>query len=201
MLLEELPLLDELTSAETTHYETGNWTKMPWCTLSLRAAGTGAHPESFSTATGSYWSASSFTRGACTMKYVSGGLVSERYLALWVCLEAASHNGYRCQFFDTATSEQWVAKIFKVTGGVESLLAESAAVTGLFGKHLGFWNNNGTLEAWYQPEAGAWTLLTSHADSTYTTGDLGIDGSGSNPSLTGFHGASSTTGKVLNMVV
>jgi hypothetical protein len=203
MFLEELPLLDAGTSTEATHYETGNWTKMSWAGASMTAGVLGFRPASFSTQAGSYWSAASFTRGAATIKYVSGSMVTERYLGLWVDMAPASHNGYRCKFLNIGaeSSNEWKAIIYKVAAGVETVLVESAAHTVLIGSLLGFWDNNGTLEAWYHPEGGAWTLATSHADATYTTGNIGIDGSGSNPSLTEWRGASSPSGKVLNMVV
>lgn len=204
MLLEELPLLDAGTNAEATHYETGNWSKMSWCTASMRAAAAGFHPESFSTTTGSYWSATSFTGGAATYKYVSGSAIGQRYIAIWLCLDAAAHNGYRIKFIEEpeeVSTLKFKAIIYRVTGGVETVLVESAEVETLVGKHFGAWNNNGVIEAWTQPEAGGWSLLTSHADSTYTSGFIGIDGSGSNPALQEWKGASSSTGKLLGMVV
>ena len=203
-LLEELPLLDEGTSAETTHYETGNWAKMPWCTSPMQASSAGFHPTGFGTTSGSYWSATSFLGGICTYKYVSGSGIGQRDIGLWVCLNAAEHNGYRVKFIDEPAEEttvKWKAVLYKVTGGVESVMAESGELEPLIGRHFGLWNNGGTIEAWSQAEAGAWSLVVSHADSTYTTGFIGIDGAGSNPALKEWKGASSVSGKLLGQVV
>jgi len=203
-LVEELALLDEGTNAEATHYETGNWTKMTWASKGLTASAAGASFQSFGPISGSYWSAASFSHGGMTAKYVSGGLVSERWAALWACLNPALHSGYRCQFLDQATENHWIVHIFKVVEGTPTELVASAEQTEtLVGAEIGFVvSAAGTLEAWWKPAAGAWTKLISVADATFNSGNVGLEGTGSNPKWETFKGGSAATvAALLGMVV
>jgi hypothetical protein len=203
--LSELTLLDALTSSTAGYYETGNWTKMSWCTSPLQPSASGAAFVSFSATTGSYWNAASFGSGsAVTVKYQSGSQANERYFALWVDIAPASHNGYRLKVVNTTenTEHKWKAILYKVTAGTETELGASTEQTEeLTGQELALWNNAGTLEAWRKPVSGEWASFLSHADSTYNTGNVGMDGSGSNPHFQSLHAGTLFSGKMLAMIL
>lgn len=204
--LEELTLLDALTtSTPSTYYNEGNWLKMPWVTNALVPGATGLAFSSFSTTTGSYWSAASFGLGsAVTIKYQSGSQANERYFALWVDMTPGSHNGYRLKVVNTTenTEHKWKAILYKVTAGTETELAASAEQTEeLTGQELALWNNSGTLEGLHKPVSGSWTSIVSQADGTYTSGNVGVDGSGSNPHFQSLHAGTLLSGKMLAMIL
>lgn len=204
--LSELSLLDALTaSTPSTYYNEGNWTKAPWVTNPIVVSASGATFSSFSTTTGSYWSAKTFGSGsACKYKYISGSQANERYNALWLNMTPGSHNGYRLKIINTTenTEHKWKMFLYKVTAGTETELAASVEQTEeLTGQELGFWNNAGTLEGWHKPSAGEWTSIVSIADSTYNSGNVGFDGSGSNPHFQNFAAGELFSGKMLAMIL
>jgi len=187
-LVEEVPLLDNLKHAETTWLEKGNWAKMTFAGTACSDSESGASFSSFGTTSGSFWSLKEFT-GNQAVSFVRslGGDISERFWSLWMCFANATHNGYRAQFIDQTTVTEGKVKIFKVVGGVETLLIESAGFTLEAGDRFGFQKIGTTLSAWRQAKGtGAWTKLTEVVNAEFTKGNVGLDGSGSDPNFTEF---------------
>lgn len=189
-LFEELTLQDALTSSEAAYYEKGNWSKMTWAGTALIPAAAGAHFEGFGTISGSYLSSKEFSGSqAVSYKRSLGSDVAERYWSLWLCYNNTAHSGYRMQVIDQSTTTEGRVKIYKVESGTEKLLIESASFTLEASDVFAFYKNGTTLEAWRQAKgSGAFTKLTSVADSgtAFTSGFIGIDGSGLDPHFTEF---------------
>jgi hypothetical protein len=195
MFLEELSLVDPLTSSTVGYYETANWTKMSWATgVALIPNAPGVRFSGFSETAfnGGYFNGTSFIKGAATINYVSGGFVEKRFFALWLNLNGSTHSGYRFKFEDQLTAKKMKIKLFSVSSGVETSLGESAEIEpGETGVEYGVWNNSGNIEAYYKPKEGAWTKALSVANAVFSTGNIGLEGTGSNPGFTNLKAASS----------
>lgn len=201
-LLEELALQDALTSSESTHYETGNWHKLPWEeSRGLTAGASGAFFRAYSAGeeSGAYWSAREWTGGAAAFTRSLGSDVAERYWGFWLCMTPGSHNGYQVRYTLT-TTELYKATIYRCTAGTLTELGSSATRTAHAAETFYCWNDGGTIEAWIKESGGALVHVLSEADSTYSSGFIGLVGAGSDPSFTNFSAAASA-GTLLGMVV
>jgi hypothetical protein len=199
MLLETIPLLDTLKHAGgKPYFESGNWAKQAWAATVPTAEETGSRPESFSSTSATYWSAASFTGNqACSMVTNRGSDIAERYWELWICFNNEHHNGYRAQFIHVAEAT-FTPRLFVVTEGIETSLGEGAAVTAEVGDTFGLLKEGTSIKAYYKHPSGAWTAAVSATNSTYTTGNVGWGGKGSDPQFSEFHGGSESaiTGKI-----
>jgi len=116
----------------------------------------------------------------------------ERYVGLWACLAAAEKTGYLVRAtglapegsnLTTVTIERW-------TAGVKVVLA-TVTTELVAGDSLGVTVREGIVRAW-RKDAGTWAILVAAADTTYTTGYVGMTAAGNLNHLSNFSAAATS---------
>lgn len=185
--LEALPLLDSFNRANENPMAHGSWKATPLGNgigqvIHERWAAREGFLEGQE---GAYWNAEALKAPA-----VKGGPLwrfnaAERWGALLAALEPVAKNGYRLKLVQLAKLSEVEWRIERIDKGAVTLL-KSGVLTGV--KEGNFVNTerifaltvkSGEVKAWQKVGAGAWELLGTAVDGTYTTGYVGMEAAGS----------------------
>ena len=156
------------------------------------ASGWGPY-DAYSTINGAYWKKTSFADtgagDAVAAKLTKNPEITSRYFALWLNMPnpASARSGYEVRFKETSTNAYEVV-LAKWQSGTETVLASKANYMFTTGSLLALGDNDGTVSVWTKTGSEEYTQLLSAADSTYTSGYTGIEGSGNFERLTEFRG-------------
>ncbi len=181
--LEQLPVLDALTRAETPLSGSGTWSTLNWAANAGKDTTAGWGPSSaYSTVNGAFWNPVDFpgaeaVGAAMTMQVSPGG--ENRYEALWLDMPnpSAAKSGYQLRWTVNAGETTYAVKLLKWSSGTEAVLASGPSVSLPVGTRMEIADLGGTVEAW-EVAGGVATRLLSVADGTYGGGYAGIEGSG-----------------------
>lgn len=186
MFLAEIPVLD------TLQHSAGWLNTAPWKTAKSASevtdSASGSQNPGFSTIGRAFNSTVFNAPCGATLTTNNSGPVTERYAEIWACYNDTEVNGYRAKFvYKTETKIEVI--LYKVEKGVEKELGKAEVGTWEANMKLAIWVTRfGNIEAWIQNGGGLklWERLTVFADTgtKYTSGNVAIGGSGSNPTYT-----------------
>jgi hypothetical protein len=193
--INALPVLDSLSRSEGTLSNSGKWSALAWDTSTSghntgqdTTSGWGPY-DAFSTVNGAYWNPSTFNdktgnAAAITMQTGPGG--AERYVALWLDMATPSSakSGYQLRWTVVSGTTYSVA-LSRFSAGTQTVLAANASVTIPTGTTLAISDTGGTVTAW-MGAGGTLSSLLSAADTSYSSGYAGIEGSGNISRSTNF---------------
>lgn len=189
--LDALAPRDSFNRAAESPMERPEWTKLPWVKTAGRVGGFSPVenmwiPKSlFSEGEdGAYWNVEEYLRPAVRVKLGGNVFTAERWIAVWVACDPASHNGYRLKLVSLETEKTTTGpgkheyRVEKVSEGTVTKLA-GGTIEGARGDQFGLTLIGGVLKAWRKIDAaGEWVELASVADTTYSSGRSGIEGKG-----------------------
>jgi hypothetical protein len=177
-------------AAESPLSDGGKWSKLGWTKTIGRVfsstfgwvpkeGGAGA-PES--EADGAYWNAASFTSPAVSVHMYPENL--HDYVALWCdTTGTGSKNGYRLKVVGIGSKDAFRLILEKWVGGVKTVLAESSEIDFTSGSHentIGLTDMGGTVQGWYGTAEASLGVKIEASDSTFTSGNVGIEGTNDN---------------------
>lgn len=192
--IASLSTLDSLQRSEAHLSNGGKWAAASWATdefsLTGSASGEGWSPsEAYPEVSAPYWSESSFSeRSAAAVTLADGPDNMSRYVALWLDMPSPStaKSGYELTLTVVpAGGSEYNVKLSKWSAGSETVLASASAVTVADGTTLAISDTGSTVTAW-EGSGGSLSSTLSAADSTFSSGYAGIDGSGNRTLLTNF---------------
>lgn len=125
-----------------------------------------------------WWNAGTFTDVECfqTVSVKAGSGNPIKLFARIVSPGSATPNGYVLKMREAAGAANDGWEIVRIDAGVDTVLGAIPTQEVTAGDLMGFTVYGSTLEAWYKPAAGAWTLISSRTDSTYSA--AGVIGTG-----------------------
>jgi len=179
----------------TTYSGAGNFTASGWWPSSYGAG-----------VTGDYWKQPLTTAGGSMVSMITynrASDISDRYVSLWAGMpnpggaQTTAEQGYQLVWIDTTSTSVWQLRLIKWVNGTPTILAQNNNVS--FPANTTFAlvvdKNAGTVSGWMNSGSGFAQIPNVTAnDTTYQSGYAGIEGSGSDPTLTNFTAASLTTG-------
>jgi hypothetical protein len=183
----EPPLLDALNRAEVPLSNGGKWSPLAWAGgthKTGRDTSTGWGPyDAYSTINGAYWSPATFSdagggdAAAITMQTAPGA--ESRYVSLWLNMPnpATAKSGYQLRWTVNPNTTTYAVKLSKWSAGTETVLASNGAVSIAAGSTLMISDAGGSVRAW-QGTGGNLTQILSATDAVYSSGYVGIEGSG-----------------------
>jgi len=180
-----VPVVDPLNRTESSLSNSGKWTALNWSSGTVKAgqdttSGWGPS-DAFAAVNGASWATSipSGTKSAAgvTLNVSPGN--AERYVSVWLDMPSpgSAKSGYQLRWTLVSGSETYAVKLSKWAAGTETILASNASVSIPSGTRLMISDNGGTVTAWKGTSAPLASLLSA-ADSTYSGGYAGIEGSG-----------------------
>lgn len=208
--INALPNLDSLNRTEEAFSNGGKWGALAWDTSTSghntghdTTSGWGPY-DAFSTVNGAYWAAVAFSdktgdAAAVTMPTSPG--VAERYVALWLDMASPGtvKGGYQLRWTMTnASTNTYSLTLSRWSAGNQTVLASNASVVIAPGATMAISDAGGTVSAW-QGTGGSLVSVLSAADSTFTSGYAGVEGSGNFTRLTNFK-AGALLGGAINTV-
>jgi RHS repeat-associated protein len=151
---------------------------------------TGWRPvDAYSTVNGAYYNPTITDTGpgiaAVATMAVNPGSTS-RYFSVWLDMPTPTGTkaGYELRFTDTATNTYEV-KLSKWVSGTQTVLASRSSYPFANGNSFALVDQGGTVSAWTDTGSGFAQLLSA-ADSTFSGGNAGVEGSGNITRLTNF---------------
>lgn len=123
----------------------------------------------------SYWNASQFQANQEARLTVAAFPNVGEMLQIEVRLSPllGAPNGYTLRFIPDAGTD--ILRLRKITAGSTSALGADILQEVAIGDSLGIQCIDDSIMCWYQPAAGAWTLLATRTDSTFIqVGNLGV---------------------------
>ncbi len=180
-------------STESLANFSSKWSTLGWAggsTPKGSDTSTGWRPvDAFSAVNGAYYSPTITDTGAGTAAVVTmstnpGG--TERYFSLWLDLGTPSGTrfGYELRFTNTATNTYEV-KLSKWVSGIQTVLAIKSSYSFANGNSFALVDQGGAVSAWSKT-GSEYTQLLSASDSTFSSGNASVEGSGNFTRLTNF---------------
>lgn len=111
--------------------------------------------------------------------------IAERYFSLWLDVPnpaATSRGGYELRFYNTA-ADTYTVTLNKWQSGSQTVLASKTGVTFINGNSFAIVDQGTTVSAWTNTGAGYTQILTAQ-DSTFSSGNTGVEAAGNNTKLT-----------------
>lgn len=181
--MPEFPTVTLLESFERTEAPLSNggkWTILPLTGVTTIGECEGSRYGWVASAThsGAYWNGASIPEPALEISIEAENATND-WVALWLCFDPEHKNGYRIRQ-KCIGSEKYEIFLEKCVEGTFSTLATynvegiKAAKKVLLGGSV----SKGKVAVWFHKFAGEWEVLGEVADSTYTTGKVGIEGEG-----------------------
>gem|GEM_PF-605973 len=195
--IKALPLRDTFSTNEKPLLGGGIWAALSWDnsttghnTGEVDSNGWGPY-NSYPTINGAHWQKSTFadTGGGvavATKLSINPASSAGRYFSLWVAMPspASARSGYELRFTESSSNVYEVV-LGRWQGGVKTSLASKAGYSLPKGSQLAVLAKGGTVSAWTKT-GSEYTQLLSAADTTFTAGYAGMEGSGSNTRLKDF---------------
>ncbi|MFL5832644.1 MAG: glycosyl hydrolase [Solirubrobacterales bacterium] len=180
-----VPVVDPLNRSESPLSNSGKWTALNWSTGTVKAGqdtASGWGPsDAFSNVNGASWATSipSGAKSAAGVTLNTSPGNAERYVSVWLDMPSpgSAKTGYQLRWTLVSGLETYAVKLSKWAAGSETVLASNASVSIPSGTRLMISDNGGTVTAWKGASAPLTSLLSA-ADSTYSGGYAGIEGSG-----------------------
>jgi hypothetical protein len=174
-------------AAENPLSDGGKWSKLAWTKTIGRVFSTtygwvpkeGGAEASEAEADGAYWNAREFSNPAASVHIYAENL--KAYVALWCdSTGTSSKNGYRLRIVGLGkTTYAFKLVLEKWVNGTKTVLGESGEVLfkGASSENVvGISAINGTVTAWYGTTESALAAKAEAADSTFSHGYVGIEG-------------------------
>jgi hypothetical protein len=166
------------------------WATLGWAAGKGQDMSTGWGPTSFHpTVNGAYFAtvasdAGSGVAAVVTMATNPGG--TSRYFSLWLDASGpgASRSGYELKLLNTAANTYEV-KLSKWTSGTQTILASQTGYSFLNGNSLAVVDQGSAVSAWTNTGSG-FTQLLSGTDSSFSSGNGALEGSGNTTRLSNF---------------
>jgi hypothetical protein len=188
-----VPVTDALSRTESPLSLSGSWAALSWDTATVKTgqvdtAGWGP-PEMLSTVFGAYWQKAMFSDtgtgdvATATFNVPAIGGFGANYFALWLNAPSpgSAKSGYQLRISEPSYPN-YEAKLIKWVGGVATTLATKTGITFPNGNPSGtkfaLVDKAGTVSFWLAQSGGSLQQVISAADSTYSYGYGGIEGSG-----------------------
>jgi hypothetical protein len=179
------------TTSAISNFST-NWSKFGWASEKGSDTSTGWQPPCYSTVGGAYYTPTVADTGVGVASVVTMALrpdaVPSRYFSLWLDTPSPSGTkaGYQLTFTETSESNsEFEVKLSKWVSGTQTVLGTKSGYVFVNGDLLALVEHEGTVSAWTNTGSG-FSQLLSTTDSTYTSGNAGVEGSGCNSHLTNF---------------
>jgi hypothetical protein len=191
--LAGLEARDSFARTESPLSSSGAWAALAWdsgATSKTGHAENGWGPlEAFSSVNGAYWTKSTFKDGgtgdAVNATLTRNPAISERYYSLWLDLAnpAGAKSGYELRFTELGTASTYEATLARWAAGTRTVLATKTGYSFPVGGSFALVAKGGTVSAWTKT-SGEFTQILTAGDSTYTSGYVGIEGSGNGTRIT-----------------
>ncbi|HET7417928.1 MAG TPA: Vps62-related protein [Solirubrobacterales bacterium] len=174
----------------------GKWTKSQW-TTSIGGSWTNNTWHGYGSSSGlagAYWNGATFndTKDAVLVGATvgTGSVTSGQYGALWLDAPTpgTARSGYELRFTGTGSATAYKLELSKWAAGTRTLLATKEGVALPVGTTIALSEQSGSLVAW--TGTTTFTPLLSAADTTYTSGYVGIDVNGGQGTYYNFRGGS-----------
>lgn len=158
-------VLDTATRANEGPPPSANWTLCPWTSfVGLKISSNTIVQNTFAGNDGcAYWNPGQFGPDSEVYTTVNNFTGTDAYLVLGARI-STSGNGYK---MDWQAPNTW--RIFSMTAGVRTQLGSNFTQTITAGDSIGFRVMGTTQSIWYKPSGGAWTMVGSTTDTTYTS--------------------------------
>jgi sugar lactone lactonase YvrE len=185
--LQALPVNDSFATSESPLSDGGAFAALSWANGSSghntgRVAGGWGPYDAYSTINGAFWQQASFADSG------SGDAVSallthspegtSRYFSLWLNMPSpgSTRSGYELRFTETSFG-LYEATLSKWQSGTKTVLASTFSYSLPLSSQFALADKAGTVSAWTKT-GSEYTQLLSAADTTYTSGYSGLEGSG-----------------------
>jgi streptogramin lyase len=194
--LKGLPVNDSFGTSENPLSGGGAWAALAWDNSTNEhntgwVSSSGWAPfNGYPTINGAHWQKATFADtgagDAVAATLVASPGVNSRYFSLWLDMPspASAQTGYELRFTQTASGVYEVA-LSKWQAGTKTVLASKSNYSFSTSGKFALADKAGTVSAWINT-GSEYTQLLSAADSAFTSGYTGIEGSGSNTRLTNF---------------
>jgi hypothetical protein len=190
MAFPAVALLDSFERAAENPLSNGaKWTKLAWAvntgkvfnaTFGWVATG-GKVAESESEASGAFWGIKKFPEPAVSVRMFPES--DKDYVALWSCTTGeGAKNGYRLKVVWGGSAGVFVVHLEKWVGGTRTTLSETTVEFTLSSHEntIGLTVSHGKVKAWFGNTTATLAVISEVADSTFTDGFVGIEGSKEN---------------------
>jgi hypothetical protein len=173
-------------AAESPLSDGGKWSKLGWTKTIGRVFSStfgwvpkeGGAGASESEADGTYWNAASFASPAVSVHMYPENL--HDYVALWCdTTGTGSKNGYRLKVVGVGSNDAFKLILEKWVNDAKTVLAESSEIDFASGSHentIGLTAMGGKVQGWYGTTEASLGVKIEASDSTFTSGDVGIEG-------------------------
>jgi RHS repeat-associated protein len=183
-----LPVVDPLNRTEAPLSNGGKWSRLGWAS-GVQPAGQDTTTgwtgyDGFPTVNGAYWNPADYSDAygsAAAVTMQEGAGYEERYLSLWIDMpdpESTVKAGYHLKLMLNKDLVTYTATLNKWVGGVLTEMAKNTSVTVAKGSTLALTDTGGTVTAWKGAAGSTPTSLLTAADTTFSVGLAGIEGSG-----------------------
>jgi hypothetical protein len=167
-----------------------NWSKLGWATGKGEDLTTGWRPQSgYPAVSGAFFNPIIANTGLGTAVVVNMAAspgVAERYFSAWLDApgSASAREGYELRFTYVSSSTYNVT-LSKWVGGNQTVLASKSGYTFFTNSSFALVDLGSTISVWTKT-GSEFTQLLSANDSTFSSGNAGIEGAGTNTRLTNF---------------
>ena len=192
-----VPLLDDLKRSEAPLSGAGAWAALQWANGTNRT-GTATTEgwrslDAFPAIDGAYWTPSQFSGDgagdAVSITMQAGPGSKERYVAVWLNMPEPSKakSGYQLSWTAEGEAGKYEIAISRFNVGTRTLLVTKGGVGIAAGTTMALSYNDGLINAWSGPGSTLQSILTA-ADTTYSSGYVGLEASGNISRSSSFHG-------------
>jgi hypothetical protein len=189
--LASLTQLDAFATVENPLSNGGRWRQLRWASNTGKVEGSGTTggwtaSNSYPVVSGAYWSPTSFAdagRGVAVAGTLSRGAeLANRWFSLWLDMSepATAQSGYELRFTYVGIEEGenlYDVTLSKWASGTRTVLATSRSYRFLRESSFALVDKGGRVYAWTNTGTG-YRVLLSASDSTYSRGNVGIEGAG-----------------------
>jgi len=196
--LENLALVDSFGTNESPLSGGGKWAALNWDSSTsghnTGRVSSGWGPfDAYPTINGAFWNKATFAdTGAGTA--VLGTLIKSpenlsRYFSLWIDMPspASARSGYELRLTETSTGV-YEASLSKWESGSKTVLTSKGSYALPTNRPFALVDREGIVSAWANPFKEGWEQILSAKDSTFSSGYIGLEGSGNITRITEFKG-------------
>lgn len=152
-----------------------------------------------------YWNAREFKEPEISVKIAAPAGANANIIYLLACMSSPTTAEKSYYFLETNVTATGLSennfKLYKTVKGTNTELAKKEKVKIEVGDSLGLQVSNGLVIAWHKTGAGVWEEIIAIADSTFTSGFVGMGGNATNARLSNFTvGATQTLSASLSFI-
>lgn len=195
--LDALPVRDAFATNEKPLSGGGAWAALAWDNSETghntgQVEGGWGPYNTYPVVNGAYWTKASLpdtgsgTAAAATL-IARPASAAGRYFSLNLAMPspASAHTGYELRFTETSANVYDVV-LAKWVSGTKTSLATKTAYSLPLGSKFALTDRGGTVSAWTKLAGGEYAQILTAADSSFSNGYAGLEGSGSNTRLSEF---------------